>query len=122
MSAGEVAAIIVAVAVAMGMVGLLFTMAAAVRAIGTFRKAVEDIAGLTLPLIADVHVGVRQANADLVKVDSILDNAETIQGTIDAASRLTYTAVANPVVKAMAAGTGVAKAYRSLWRRKKKAA
>ncbi|MGH9225087.1 MAG: hypothetical protein ACRD2W_15210 [Acidimicrobiales bacterium] len=122
MSAGEVAAVIVAVAVAMGMVGVLFTMAAAVRAIGTFRRAVEDITGLTIPLIADVHVGITQANADLMKVDVILDNAETIQTTIDAASRLTYTAVANPVVKAMAAGTGVAKAYRSLWRRKKNAA
>ena len=122
MSAGEVAAVIVAVAVAMGVVGLLFTLGAAIRAIGAFRRSVQDITSLTLPLIADVHVGIKQANADLMKVDTILDNAETIQSTIDAASRLTYTAVANPVVKAMAAGTGVAKAYRSLWRRKKKAA
>jgi uncharacterized protein YoxC len=122
MSVGEVAAIIAAVALAMGVVGLLFTLGAAVRAISAFRRAVEDISGMTIPLIADVHVGIKQANADLMKVDSILDNAETIQSTIDAASRLTYTAVANPVVKAMAAGTGVAKAYRSLWRRKKKAA
>ncbi|MEW6152496.1 MAG: hypothetical protein AB1673_00705 [Actinomycetota bacterium] len=122
MSAGDVAAIVVAVSVGIAVVGLLFTMGAAIRAIGTFRRAVEDITSHTLPLIADVHVGVRQANADLMKVDTILDNAETIQTTIDAASRLTYTAVANPVVKAMAAGTGVARAYRSLWRRKKKAA
>ena len=122
MSVGEVAAIIAAVALAMGVVGLLFTLGAAVRAIGTFRRAVEDITAMTIPLIADVHVGIKQANADLMKVDTILDNAETIQTTIDAASRLTYTAVANPVVKAMAAGTGVAKAYRSLWRRKKNAA
>jgi hypothetical protein len=121
-SAGDVAAIVVAVSVGIAVVGLLFTMGAAIRAIGTFRRAVEDITSHTLPLIADVHVGVRQANADLMKVDTILDNAETIQTTIDAASRLTYTAVANPVVKAMAAGTGVARAYRSLWRRKKKAA
>ena len=98
MSAGDVAALIVAVAVAMGVVGLLFTLGSVIRAVGAFRRAVEDISGMTLPLIADVHAGIRQANTDLLKVDTILDNAETIQSTIDAASRLTYTAVANPVV------------------------
>lgn len=116
---GEFAAAAASVAVAVVVVGLLFTMASAVRAMATFRRSVEEITGHTLPLIADMHAAIKQANSDLMKVDTLLDTAESISTTMDSASRLAYTAISNPVVKTLAASTGVARAYGLLRRRKK---
>ncbi|MFP5318957.1 MAG: hypothetical protein ACLGI2_11780 [Acidimicrobiia bacterium] len=118
---GEFAAAAATVAVAIVVVGLLFTMASAIRAIATFRRSVEEITGRTIPLINDMHVAIKQANSDLMKVDTLLDTAESISTTMDSASRLAYTAVSNPVMKTLAAGTGVARAYRLFRRRKAKA-
>ena len=42
---------------------------------------------------------------------------ESIAGTVDAASRLAYTTFGSPVVKAMATGAGVAKAWRQFKRK-----
>jgi len=112
MSAGDVAAIVVAVSVGMAVVGLLFTMGAAIRACATFRRSVQEITRETLPLIADMHAGIKQANADLMKLDTVLDTAESISTTVDSASRMAYGAVANPLVKAMSTGTGVLRAFR----------
>ena len=81
MSPGEVAAMIVAVSVGIAVVGLLFTMAAAVRALSMFRRSVQEITRETLPLIADMHAGIKQANADLMKLDTVLDTAESISTT-----------------------------------------
>lgn len=117
---GEFAAAAATLAIAIVVVGLLFTMASAIRAIATFRRSVEEITGRTIPLINDMHVAIKQANSDLMKVDTLLDTAESISTTMDSASRLAYTAVSNPVMKTLAAGTGVARAYRLFRRRRAK--
>ena len=57
------------------------------------------------------------ANAELVKVDELVDSASSISGTVDAASHLFYLAFSNPVIKAMALATGTAKAGRALRKR-----
>ena len=72
----------------------------------------QEITRETLPLIADMHAGIKQANADLMKLDTVLDTAESISTTVDSASRMAYGAVANPLVKAMSTGTGVLRAFR----------
>lgn len=118
---GEFAAAAAVIAIAVVVVGLLFTMASAIRAMATFRRSVEQITGHTLPLISDMHAAIKQANSDLIKVDTLLDTAESISTTMDSASRLAYTAVANPVVKTLAAGTGMARAWRLFRRRRAKA-
>jgi hypothetical protein len=118
MSAGDVAAIVISVSVGIAVVGLLFTMAAAVRAMAVFRHSVEDITSHTIPLIADVHATVKQANSDLIKVDTILETAESISSTVDSASRLAYTAFSNPLVKGISTATGVGRAFHLFrWRR-----
>ncbi|MGH9189057.1 MAG: hypothetical protein ACRD0Q_03350, partial [Acidimicrobiales bacterium] len=57
---------------------------------------------------------VRQATADLSKVDTLLDRASSISGTVDSASRLAYGLFSNPAVKAMALASGGARAFRRL--------
>ena len=114
MSAGETAAVVAAVALAVGVVGLLLTMGALIRTLTEVRHAVEDFRGTAVPLLADVHTTVRQASAELGKVDTILDRAEDISGTVDSATRLASRAFTTPLVKAMAFTTGSARAFRAL--------
>ena len=68
--------------------------------------------GPHLPLVTDVQGTVRQANADLQRVDGLLERAESISGTVDSASRLAYLAFSNPVVKALAFGAGTSRALK----------
>ena len=112
MTAGDVAAIVVSVSVGIAVVGLLFTMGSAIRAMTMFRRSVEEITSQTLPLIADMHACIKQANADLMKLDNVLETAESISTTVDSASRLAYGVVANPLVKAASTGAGVLRAFR----------
>jgi hypothetical protein len=121
MSGGDVAAVVVSVAAGIAVVGLLFTLAAAVRALGAFRRSVQEITHHTLPLIADMHAAIKQANADLMKVDTLLDTAESISTTVDSASRLAYTAFSSPLLKLIALGSGTAKAFRRLRSRRARA-
>ena len=112
MNPGDLAAIVISVSIGIAVVGLLFTMGAAIRACAVFRRSVEQLTSQTLPLIADMHAGIKQANADLMKLDNVLETAESISTTVDSASRMAYGAMANPLVKAMSTGAGVLRAIR----------
>ena len=119
MSAGEVAGVVAAVSLAILVVGVLLSLGAMLRTMAEMRRAIEDFRRGALPLLADMHATVRQANAELGKVDTILDHADSIAGTVDSASRLSYRAFATPLIKIMAFATGTARAARTLRTRKR---
>ena len=110
MDSGEVALVALAVTAVIGVVGFLFALGAAIRTMAVFRRSVEQITSSTLPLIEDMHAAVRQTNDDLVKVDQLIDQAESISTTVSSVSRLAYTAFSGPVVKVLALWTGTARA------------
>ncbi len=114
MTAGEIAAVVVSVAVAIAVVGLLFALGAAIRTLGAMRAAVDDVRRVSIPLLTDLHSAVRKADADLGRMETVLERAETISGTVDSTSRLAYTAFSNPVVKMMALGSGIGRGFRHL--------
>ena len=107
MSAGEFAATVFSVAFAMLVVGALFLVGSAIRTLASVRGAVDDVRRTAVPLIADVHAAVRQANGDLVQVEAVLERTESIKGTVDSASRLGLSAFATPVVKLAAISAGL---------------
>lgn len=117
MTAGEIAAVAVSVAVGIAVVGLLFALGAAIRTLGAMRAAVDDVRRVSIPLLTDLHSAVRKADADLGRMETVLARAETISGTVDSASRLAYTAFSNPVVKMMALGSGIGRGFRRLRRK-----
>jgi hypothetical protein len=117
-SAGDVAAVVIAVASGIAVVGLLFGIGAVIRTLAVLRVAIEDIHRKTIPLIADAHVAIKQANTDLERVDDLLERATSISTTVDSASRLAYTTFSNPVVKGLALAAGVARAVRRLRRKR----
>lgn len=117
MTAGEVAAVVAAVAAGLLAVGVLFALSSFTRTLRSVRSAVEELRRETLPLLANLRTTVDQANTELGRVDDVLGRAESIGGTVDAASRLLYLAFANPLIKAMALAAGTTRAARRLRRR-----
>lgn len=118
MTAGEVAALIAAVAIAVLVLGLVIALVSLIGTLRSLREAAEALRRTTVPLVSDMRETVAQANAGLERVDGLLGTAESISGTVDSASRLAYLAFSNPLVKAMAFGAGTARAARTLRRRK----
>ena len=114
MSAGEVAAVVAAVSLAILVVGVLLTMGAMLRTMAELRRTVEEFRHSAVPLLTDVRTVVRHTSTELVKVDNILDRADSIAGTVDSASRLSYRAFSTPLIKIMAFSTGTARAVRAL--------
>jgi uncharacterized protein YoxC len=110
----EFAATIASMAFAMLVVGLLFLVGSAIRTLSSVRGAVDDVRRTAVPLISDIHTAVRQANGDLVQVESILERTELIQGTVDSVSRLALATFATPVIKLAAVGAGLSRATRRL--------
>lgn len=116
MSGGEVAAVIGAVSALILVLGLLFALFSLVRALQSMRVAVEELRRETIPLLGDMRQTVQAANAELVRVDTLMTTAESVGATVDSASRLAYLLFSNPVVKVLAIGSGTARAARRLRR------
>ncbi|HUS60550.1 MAG TPA: DUF948 domain-containing protein [Acidimicrobiales bacterium] len=112
MTGGQLAAIIVSVAMVLLVAGLLVAFASLVRTLKLLRTTIDEFRREALPLVADMKGTVAQANAELVKVDELLDTAGSISTTLDAGSRLAYLAFSNPLVKALALGAGTSRAVR----------
>lgn len=117
MSAGDLAAVIVAISSVALVVLLAVLLVSVTRTLAEVKVTIEELRRQALPLIDDASRTVASANAELVKVDELVDSASAISGTIDATSHLFYLAFSNPIIKAMAIATGTAKAGRALRRR-----
>jgi len=111
-TAGDWAAVAAAGAAVLAVVGLLVAMASLTRTLAALRVTVDDLRRQTVPLLGDVQTTVRQANAELERVDALLGTAESISTTVDSASRLAYLAFSNPVIKALALGAGTSRAVK----------
>lgn len=114
MSAGDVAALVIAIAVCMIVGGLVVVLAMLARTLRMLRTTVTELQTETLDSVRDMHDAVRLAARDLDRVDTLLATAESVTGTVDSASRLAYKTVANPVVKTLAFGAGARKAVRRI--------
>ena len=113
MSAGDLAAIVVAIASVVAVVLLVFAIVAVTKTLATLRLSIEQLRRETLPVIDELEKTVTQANADLARLDGLLESASSVTQTVDSASQLVYLAFSNPVIKAIAFATGTAKAAKA---------
>ena len=118
MTGTEMAAMIVAIASVVGVVLLAIALIAMNKTLQEMRRAVERLHAETKPVIEDLADTVAAANYELHRIDRMVGTAETISGTVDAASRLAYTAVSNPMIKGIALASGTGKAAKTFRRRK----
>lgn len=114
MTAGDLAAIIVAIASVVAVVLLVFIVVAVNRTLAEVRLSVEQLRRETLPVVDELHRTVVAANAELQRLDPLLESASSVSATVDSASHLAYLAFSNPLIKAMALATGTAKAAKAL--------
>lgn len=114
MTATELAALIVAIASVVAVVLLTLCLVSIAKTLRAVRDAVELFRDETVPVMVDLSDTVRNANAELERVDGLLGKAESIGGTVDSASRLAYLAFSNPVIKTMAVASGTSRAARRL--------
>lgn len=116
MSAGDLAAVIVAITSIVAVGVLLFAVSALVSTLRSLRDTVEALRVDAVPAVAELRRAATQANHELDRVDELLGTAESISTTVDSASRLTYLLLSNPVIKAIAFGAGASRAARRLRR------
>jgi hypothetical protein len=112
LSAGDVAAIIVAVIAAVFVAFVCVALSSLTRTMRSLREAVDQLRRETLPVVSSLQGTVVQANSELERVDGLLGTAESISVTLDSLSRLAYLAFSNPVIKVLAFGAGTARAAR----------
>lgn len=122
MSAADLAAVVVTIVCLAVIVVLVIAVQALVRTIRELRATVDDLRGATLPMVDDLHTTVSRAGQELERVDGIIDRAERISTTVDVASRLTYKAMAPPLIKTMSFVAGAGRATRRLRSGRKRAA
>jgi hypothetical protein len=117
---GDTAAVVVAVASGIAVVVLIFAVLELTRATRALRETVEELQAQTLPVVQSLRSTVDAANAELDRVDGLLQTAETVTATVDSASRLAYLALSNPVIKVLAFLSGTGRAARRMRRRRER--
>ena len=109
-SPGGVAAIVAAVAFGATMLGLMALLLTLVGTVRELTVTVEKITEQTLPLLGSVNETVAGVNTELARLDTVVASVQRISGTAENIADVVHTAVANPLIKAIAfaTGTGVA--------------
>jgi hypothetical protein len=95
---------IVAVVAAAAIVVLVWMLG---RAVAQVRAAALRLAEVADATAAEVRRLTSEAHSGLARADGLIERADSISATLEDASRLTYLAVANPVIKAAAVASGV---------------
>lgn len=114
MSAAEVVTVVAAGTLVVLSVALLASLVSLRRALADARRAVEHLHDRAVPALDDMRRAVRRAERDVGRLDDLITTADSIGRTADAASRLAYESISNPVIKALAFGAGTRRAARRL--------
>lgn len=114
MSAVDLAAVIVSIASVAGVVLLALGLLTLRRTLATVQSGIDELRRETVPVVVDLQASIDHVNRQLERIDDVVASVRSVSGTVDAASRLAYVTMANPVIKAVALGAGTAKAARSL--------
>jgi hypothetical protein len=114
MSAGDLAAVVVVIVSVAATTVLVLAAWWLVRLAAGLREAALELAELTREAAAELDALTVEARAELGRADALLTRADGISATLEGASRLTYLAVSNPVIKAAAVANGVRRGARRL--------
>ncbi len=110
MSTSDVLAVATIVIVAFFVGVLAMSLLALGRTLRELRATVDVLRAEAVPLLLELRDTARTAGDEVERVDRLVSSAERLEDAVDSAGRLAYRTFANPVVKAMAVGTGVSRA------------
>jgi hypothetical protein len=113
-SGSEWAAVLAAQVCLVALVVLVVMIVRLDRAAKDLRRAAAEFRAEAEPALAELRETVRAADYELDRIDAIVAGAERVGERVDAASDLAYRTFTNPVVKALAVGTGTKRAVQRL--------
>ncbi len=118
MSAGDLASVLVVLLAFGAFVVLLLAMQSLVASLRELRHSLDVLHDETLPLLQELRATVRDAGAEVDRVDNLLDAAESISATVDSATRLSYLAFRAPLLRFVAFFKGIGRFVGRLFGRK----
>ena len=110
LTGGQVAGLIVAVFFAILVLVLCMVLVKLGRVVEETQKLVAGITDQTVPLLGEVTTSVTHVNQELVRVDAITANVQSISGNVSALTSLFAATLGSPVVKVAAFSYGVRRA------------
>jgi hypothetical protein len=113
-SAGDLAAVLVAVVCLIAVVVLTAAALALVRTVRALRTVVDELRSQAVPMVTDLRAAVAQADSELDRVAGLLDQAEEIGAQVEATTRLANRAFAPPIIKTLSLAAGLRRASRRL--------
>jgi predicted PurR-regulated permease PerM len=120
MSGGDLAAVLVVLLAFGAFVVVLLAVQALVRSLRDLRRSLDQLHDETLPLLEELRATVRDAGAEVERVDHLLDAAESISATVDSATRLSYLAFRAPLLKVVAFFKGIGRFVGRLFGRRRR--
>lgn len=116
----ELAAFIVAIAVVVTAVYLVTAMNNLNRTLGVLEDTATQLREEGIGAFRELRQLVADADAELDKVDLVLDRADQATTVMSETSKRTHEAVQDPVIRSLAVVSGTSKVARSILGRKRK--
>lgn len=117
MTAVELAAVVATITSITVMVLVAVGVRMLARTLATLSDGIDRLTADTRPAIAELQRSAAHLRSQQERLDDALSALRSASVTVDAASRLAYTAFSNPVIKAMSLGAGTARAARAIRQR-----
>ncbi len=107
LTGGQVAALIAAVFFALLMLALCYLVLKLAKTVEETQALVHGITEKTVPLLGEVTTSVTHVNQELVRVDAITANVQSISGNVSALTALFAATLGSPIIKVAAFSYGV---------------
>ncbi len=107
LTGGQVAALIAAVFFALLMLALCYLVLKLAKTVEETQRLVHGITDKTVPLLSEVTTSVTHVNQELVRVDAITANVQSISGNVSALTSLFAATLGSPIIKVAAFSYGV---------------
>lgn len=114
LSAADLAVVVVTGCSVVAMIAVLIVLQRVLATLRALRRALDDVADRTLPLVEDLATSLAEANEELARIDRLVGSAESISATVDASSKLAYRALSAPVIKTVAVTSGASRAAKRM--------
>jgi len=109
-SGGEIAALVIAGALAVMLLALAFVILKLRKTVDELERLVRGVTDQTVPLLGEVTTSVTHVNRELVRVDAITANVQSMTGNVSALTSLFAATLGSPVIKVAAFSYGVRRA------------
>ena len=107
LTGGQVAALIAAVFFALLMLALCYLVLKLTKTVDETSRLVASLTDQTVPLLGEVTTSVTHVNEELVRVDAITANVQSISGNVSALTSLFAATLGSPIIKVAAFSYGV---------------